>query len=43
MKQYIADAFAEELFTGNPAAVVPCRAMPSPEIMQKIAVENAYS
>lgn len=43
MKQYIADAFAEELFTGNPAAVVPCRAMPSPEIMQKIAIENAYS
>ena len=43
VKQYIADAFAEELFTGNPAAVVPCRAMPSPEIMQKIAVENAYS
>ena len=25
MRQYIVDAFAEELFTGNPAAVLPCR------------------
>ena len=34
MRQYIADAFAEELFTGNPAAVLPCKQMPeaaSPE------------
>ena len=43
MKQYIVDAFAEELFTGNPAAVLPCKAMPSPDIMQKIATENNYS
>lgn len=43
MKQYIVDAFAEELFTGNPAAVLPCKAMPSPELMQKIATENNYS
>ena len=25
MRQYIVDAFAEELFTGNPATVLPCR------------------
>ena len=43
MKQYIADAFADELFTGNPAAVVPCMKMPAPELMQKIAIENNYS
>ncbi len=43
MRQYIVDAFAEELFTGNPAAVLPCREMPSPELMLKIAIENNYS
>lgn len=43
MEQYIVDAFAEELFTGNPAAVLPCREMPSPELMRKIALENYYS
>ena len=43
MKQYIVDAFADELFTGNPAAVVPCTKLPSPELMQKIAIENNYS
>lgn len=43
VKQYIVDAFAEELFTGNPAAVLPCKAMPTPELMQKIAIENNYS
>lgn len=43
MKQYIVDAFAEELFTGNQAAVLNCKEMPSAEIMQKIAVENNYS
>ena len=43
MKQYIVDAFAEELFTGNPAAVLPCRKMPSSELMLKIAIENNYS
>lgn len=43
MKQYIVDAFAEELFTGNPAAVLPCKTMPTPEIMLKIAIENNYS
>lgn len=42
-KEYIVDAFADELFSGNPAAVVICRKMPSPEMMQKIAIENNYS
>lgn len=43
MKEYIVDAFADELFTGNPAAVLPCRKLPSLELMQKIAAENNYS
>ena len=43
MKQYIVDAFAEELFTGNPAAVLPCKKMPSSELMLKLAIENNYS
>lgn len=43
MKQYIVDAFADKLFTGNPAAVVPCKRMPEPDLMQKIAMENNYS
>ena len=43
MKQYIVDAFADELFGGNPAAIVPCDSMPSSELMQKIAIENNYS
>ena len=43
MIQYIADAFTDTLFAGNPAAVLPCREMPSPELMQAIAIENNYS
>ena len=43
MIQYIADAFTDKLFAGNPAAVLPCRKMPSPELMQAIAIENNYS
>ncbi len=43
MKQYIVDAFTDTLFGGNPAAVLPCKAMPSPELMLKIAIENNYS
>lgn len=43
MKQYIVDSFAEEIFTGNPAAVLPCKQIPSSELMQKIAIENNYS
>lgn len=43
MIQYIADAFTDTLFAGNPAAVLPCREMPAPELMQAIAIENNYS
>ena len=43
MKQYIVDAFTEELFAGNPAAVLPCVSMPPAELMQSIAIENNYS
>lgn len=43
MIQYIADAFTDTLFAGNPAAVLPCREMPVPELMQAIAIENNYS
>ena len=43
MKQYIVDAFAGEIFSGNPAAVLPCKKMPSSELMLKIAIENNYS
>ena len=43
MLQYIADAFTDTLFAGNPAGVLPCREMPSPALMQAIAIENNYS
>lgn len=43
MIQYIVDAFAEKLFSGNPAAVLPCRSMPSEKLMLDIARENNYS
>lgn len=42
MKQkiYQVDAFAEELFSGNPAAVCPLEDWPEDELLQKIATEN---
>ena len=43
MIQYIADTFTDRLFAGNPAAVLPCRQMPAPALMQAIAIENNYS
>ncbi len=43
MKQYIADAFTDRLFGGNPAAVLPCREMPPTNLMHSIAIENNYS
>lgn len=43
MIQYIADAFTDRLFGGNPAAVLPCRQMPPSDLMQSIAIENNYS
>lgn len=40
---YQVDAFAEEIFSGNPAAVVPLFEWPSDELMQSIAMENNLS
>jgi PhzF family phenazine biosynthesis protein len=42
MKQkiYQVDAFADKVFTGNPAAVCPLEEWPDDAIMQKIAMEN---
>lgn len=40
MKIYIVDAFAERLFTGNPAAVCVMDEWLSPTVMQQIAFEN---
>jgi PhzF family phenazine biosynthesis protein len=37
---YQVDAFAEELFTGNPAGVCPLEHWISDDLMQKIAAEN---
>ena len=43
MKQYIADAFTEEVFKGNPAAVCILKQWLSDDTMQKIAIENSLS
>lgn len=43
MRQYIVDAFTEKVFGGNPAAVLPCREMPTSGLMHSIAIENNYS
>jgi len=40
---YQADAFASELFKGNPAAVVPLEKWLSDDLLQKIAIENNLS
>lgn len=40
MKYYVVDAFAEELFKGNPAGVCLLEKELSDEVMQKIAFEN---
>lgn len=37
------DAFTDELFGGNPAAVIPCPKFPSDALMQQIAAENNLS
>ncbi len=36
MKQYVVDAFAEKVFTGNPAAVCVMQKWLSDELMQKL-------
>ena len=43
LKIYQIDAFAEHVFEGNPAAVVPLKNWLPDEIMQKIALENNLS
>ena len=40
---YQVDAFAESVFSGNPAAIVPLREWLSDELMQKVAMENNLS
>jgi len=43
LKIYQIDAFAEKVFEGNPAAVIPLQNWLPDEIMQKIALENNLS
>ncbi|TNF44182.1 MAG: PhzF family phenazine biosynthesis protein, partial [Bacteroidetes bacterium] len=43
LKIYQIDAFADEVFKGNPAAVVPLETWLSEELMQQIAMENNLS
>lgn len=43
LKQYLVDAFADRLFTGNPAAVCYAPSWPPDQQMQKIALENNLS
>jgi PhzF family phenazine biosynthesis protein len=40
---YQVDAFAEAVFTGNPAAVIPLEGWLADDLMQKIAMENNLS
>ena len=40
---YQVDAFAESVFSGNPAAVIPLEGWIEAELMQKIAMENNLS
>lgn len=43
MLQYVVDAFTDQVFQGNPAAVCVLKTQLSEELMQKIAVENNFS
>ncbi len=43
LEMYQVDAFADRLFAGNPAAVIPLRKWLDAELMQKIAMENNLS
>lgn len=43
MKMYIADAFTNQLFKGNPAAVCFVDQWPSEQLMKNIAMENRFS
>ena len=43
MNQFIVDAFTDELFRGNPAAVCVMDKWPDDDLMQNIAIENNLS
>lgn len=43
LQLYQVDAFTDQLFGGNPAAVIPLAFFPSDELMQNIALENNLS
>lgn len=43
LRLYQIDAFASDLFKGNPAAVIPLKKWLSTELMQQIALENNLS
>ncbi|GAP00055.1 PhzF family phenazine biosynthesis protein [Fructobacillus ficulneus] len=43
VKSYVVDAFAKEIFKGNPAAVLFIEKFPSDKMMQNIAMENKLS
>lgn len=43
LQLYQVDAFTDQLFGGNPAAVIPLSFYPEDELMQKIALENNLS
>jgi len=43
MDYYVVDAFADKLFSGNPAGICVLERRVSDEIMQKIAFENNLS
>ena len=43
MKFYIVDAFADKVFSGNPAAIVVTNSWLSDELMSKLAIENNLS
>jgi PhzF family phenazine biosynthesis protein len=43
LRQYQIDAFASQVFEGNPAAVCPLDAWPDDAVMQSIAAENNLS
>ena len=43
MKQYVVDAFADRVFSGNPAAVCIVDRWPADALMQSIAMENNLS
>lgn len=43
MKQYVVDAFTDQVFSGNPAAICIMEQWPTDELMMKITCENNLS